>query len=177
MTEPVQTPQSFSRRIFSGIQPSGGITLGNYLGALKRFVEKQDEGIETIYCMVDMHAITTWQDPVKLRQQTREAAAAFIAAGIDPKRSILFNQSSGHGTCRACVDFQLRRPHGLDGPDDPVEGQDRGQERRSGKPWVVCLSRTDGRRHSGLQGHACAGGRRSETASGADARHRDQVQQ
>jgi tryptophanyl-tRNA synthetase len=84
---------SFSPRIFSGIQPSGGLTLGNYLGALKRFVEKQDEGIETIYCLVDMHAITVWQDPDKLRQQTREAAAGFIAAGIDPARSILFNQS------------------------------------------------------------------------------------
>jgi tryptophanyl-tRNA synthetase len=94
MAEPVQTPQaSFPTRIFSGIQPSGGLTLGNYLGALKRFVEKQDEGIETIYCMVDMHAITVWQDPEKLRQQTREGAAAFIAAGIDPARSILFNQS------------------------------------------------------------------------------------
>ena len=96
MTSPasaVQTPKTFKPRIFSGIQPSGGLTLGNYLGALKRFVEKQDEGIETIYCMVDMHAITTWQEPAKLRQQTREGAAAFIAAGIDPKRSILFNQS------------------------------------------------------------------------------------
>lgn len=93
MSEPVQTPQTFPTRIFSGIQPSGGLTLGNYLGALKRFVQKQDEGIETIYCLVDMHAITTWQDPIKLRQQTREAAAGFIAAGIDPARSILFNQS------------------------------------------------------------------------------------
>ncbi|PTE15664.1 tryptophan--tRNA ligase [Pseudogemmobacter blasticus] len=89
---------TFKPRIFSGIQPSGGLTLGNYLGALKRFVEKQDEGIETIYCLVDLHAITVWQDPARLRHQTREAAAAFIAAGIDPKRSILFNQSqvSGH---------------------------------------------------------------------------------
>ncbi len=93
MSEPVQTPQTFPTRIFSGIQPSGGLTLGNYLGALKRFVQKQDEGIETIYCLVDMHAITVWQDPAKLRQQTREAAAGFIAAGIDPARSILFNQS------------------------------------------------------------------------------------
>lgn len=98
MSEPVQTPQTaanakFAPRIFSGIQPSGGLTLGNYLGALKRFVEKQDEGIETIYCLVDLHAITVWQDPEKLRQQTREGAAAFIAAGIDPARSILFNQS------------------------------------------------------------------------------------
>ncbi len=93
MTEPVQTPQAFPTRIFSGIQPSGGLTLGNYLGALKRFVEKQDEGIETVYCLVDMHAITVWQDPAKLRHATREAAAGFLAAGIDPKRSILFNQS------------------------------------------------------------------------------------
>ena len=83
----------FTPRIFSGIQPSGGLTLGNYLGALKRFVEKQDEGIETVYCLVDLHAITVWQDPAKLRAQTREAAAGFIAAGIDPSRSILFNQS------------------------------------------------------------------------------------
>ncbi|WP_413875747.1 tryptophan--tRNA ligase [Albidovulum sp.] len=83
----------FTPRIFSGIQPSGGLTLGNYLGALKRFVEKQDEGIETVYCLVDLHAITVWQDPDRLKAQTREAAAAFIAAGIDPARSILFNQS------------------------------------------------------------------------------------
>ncbi|MCX7644558.1 MAG: tryptophan--tRNA ligase [Rhodobacteraceae bacterium] len=83
----------FTPRVFSGIQPSGGLTLGNYLGALKRFVRMQDEGMETIYCIVDLHAITVWQEPAKLRAQTREAAAAFIAAGIDPKRSILFNQS------------------------------------------------------------------------------------
>jgi tryptophanyl-tRNA synthetase len=83
----------FAPRIFSGIQPSGGLTLGNFLGALKRFVEKQDEGIETVYCLVDLHAITVWQDPAKLRAATREAAAGFIAAGIDPRRSILFNQS------------------------------------------------------------------------------------
>ncbi|MDA3889687.1 MAG: tryptophan--tRNA ligase [Allgaiera sp.] len=101
MTDAVQTPRVESRftpRVFSGIQPSGGLTLGNYLGALKRFAEKQDEGIETIYCLVDLHAITVWQDPEKLRHQTREAAAAFIASGVDPARSILFNQSqvSGH---------------------------------------------------------------------------------
>ncbi len=92
-TDQASQNSRFATRIFSGIQPSGGLTLGNYLGALKRFVEKQDEGIETIYCMVDMHAITVWQDPEKLRQQTREVAAGFIAAGIDPERSILFNQS------------------------------------------------------------------------------------
>ncbi|WP_439560677.1 tryptophan--tRNA ligase [Roseinatronobacter sp.] len=83
----------FPKRIFSGIQPSGGLTLGNYLGALKRFAEAQDQGVETVYCIVDLHAITVWQDPAKLRHATRELAAGFIASGIDPARSILFNQS------------------------------------------------------------------------------------
>jgi len=93
MTDAAPQKTTFKPRIFSGIQPSGGLTLGNYLGALKRFAEKQNEGIETIYCLVDLHAITVWQDPDRLRQQTYEAAAAFIASGVDPKRSILFNQS------------------------------------------------------------------------------------
>jgi tryptophanyl-tRNA synthetase len=84
---------AFAPRVFSGIQPSGGLTLGNYLGALKRFVQAQDGGTETIYCIVDLHAITVWQDPAKLRHATRELAAGFIASGIDPARSILFNQS------------------------------------------------------------------------------------
>jgi tryptophanyl-tRNA synthetase len=88
MTQAVHT-----RRVFSGVQPSGGLTLGNYLGAVKRFVAMQDEGWETIYCMVDLHAITTWQEPAALRRNTRELAAAFIACGLDPVRSILFNQS------------------------------------------------------------------------------------
>ena len=81
------------KRVFSGIQPTGNLTLGNYLGALKRFVEMQDSGIGTIYCLVDLHAITAWQNPGDLRVATREAAAGFIAAGINPLKSILFNQS------------------------------------------------------------------------------------
>jgi len=83
----------FTPRVFSGIQPSGRLTLGNYLGAMKRFVEMQDEGRETIYCMVDLHAITVWQDPADLRRATRELCAGYIAAGLDPEKSILFNQS------------------------------------------------------------------------------------
>ena len=89
---------AFTPRVFSGVQPSGNLTLGNYLGALRRWVELQDSGMESIFCVVDLHAITVWQDPDKLRTATREVAAAYIAAGIDPERSILFNQSqvSGH---------------------------------------------------------------------------------
>ena len=95
MTQP-QT--RFAPRVFSGIKPSGGLTLGNYLGAIKRFVGMQGGGFETIYCVVDLHAITVWQDPRELASATREVAAGFLASGIDPERSILFNQSrvAGH---------------------------------------------------------------------------------
>ncbi|GGG70559.1 tryptophan--tRNA ligase [Salipiger pallidus] len=93
MSEAVQNNPAFTQRVFSGIQPSGGLTLGNYLGAIKRFVDWQARDIETIYCMVDMHAITVWQDPEALRKQTRELAAGYIAAGVDPAKSIMFNQS------------------------------------------------------------------------------------
>jgi len=95
MNEAVQTSSTFTPRVFSGIQPSGGLTLGNYLGAMKRFVDMQEAGThETVFCMVDLHAITVWQDPAKLQRATRELCAGFIAAGIDPTKSILFNQSA-----------------------------------------------------------------------------------
>ena len=93
MNEAVQTSSDFTPRVFSGIQPSGGLTLGNYLGAIKRFVSTQDTGVQTLYCMVDLHAITVWQDPDKLRNATRELCAGYIASGLDPEKSILFNQS------------------------------------------------------------------------------------
>jgi tryptophanyl-tRNA synthetase len=83
---------SFTPRVFSGIQPSGDLHLGNYLGAIKRFVPLQQTH-HCIYCVVDLHAITVWQDPADLQRATREVAAAELAAGIDPERSILFNQS------------------------------------------------------------------------------------
>jgi tryptophanyl-tRNA synthetase len=83
---------AFKERVFSGVQPTGNLHLGNYLGAIKRFVQLQDR-YDCIYCVVDMHAITTWQDPSELAGQIREVTAAFIAAGIDPKKHIVFNQS------------------------------------------------------------------------------------
>ena len=79
-------------RIFSGVQPTGDLHLGNYLGAIRNFVPLQSE-YDCVYCVVDLHAITTWQDPDELRRSIREVTAAFIAAGIDPKKSIVFNQS------------------------------------------------------------------------------------
>ena len=92
----------FPPRVFSGVQPTGNLHLGNYLGAIMRFVEMQATH-DCIYCVVDLHAITVpasiWGGPRALKNNTREVTAAFIAAGIDPKKSIVFNQSqvSVHG--------------------------------------------------------------------------------
>ena len=84
-------------RVFSGVQPTGNLHLGNYLGAITRFVALQAEH-DCLYCVVDLHAITVFQDPDELKHNTREVTAAFIASGIDPTRHIVFNQSqvSGH---------------------------------------------------------------------------------
>ncbi len=83
---------TFTPRVFSGVQPTGNLHLGNYLGAIVRFVELQKTH-DCIYCVVDLHAITVWQDPVELAANTREVTAAFLAAGIDPQVNIVFNQS------------------------------------------------------------------------------------
>ena len=83
---------SFIPRVFSGIQPSGDLHLGNYLGAIRRFVPLQQTH-DCIYCVVDMHAITVWQNPDDLARSTLELTAAYLAAGLDPKKAIIFNQS------------------------------------------------------------------------------------
>ena len=79
-------------RIFSGVQPTGNLHLGNYLGAIRNFVDLQNK-YECIYCVVDLHAITVWQEPKKLASNTREVTASFLAAGVNPESSIIFNQS------------------------------------------------------------------------------------
>ena len=79
-------------RVFSGMQPTGSLHLGNYLGAMVNWIKMQ-ETHECIYCVVDLHAITVWQNPAELRTSIRQVTAAYIAAGLDPKKSILFNQS------------------------------------------------------------------------------------
>ena len=79
-------------RVFSGMQPTGSLHLGNYLGAMVNWIKMQDTH-ECIYCVVDLHAITVWQDPAELRTSIRQVTAAYIAAGLDPKKSVLFNQS------------------------------------------------------------------------------------
>ena len=82
------------KKIFSGVQPTGNLHLGNYLGAIKNFVElNNDNENKCIFCVVDLHAITVSQDPKKLRNNIRETVATFVASGINPKKSIIFNQS------------------------------------------------------------------------------------
>src|SRR5512139_1907315 len=83
---------AFKERVFSGVQPTGNLHLGNYLCAITKFVALQDR-YDCIYCVVDLHAITVWQDPQELPKAIREVTAAFIACGIDPKKHIVFNQS------------------------------------------------------------------------------------
>ncbi|MHB8528404.1 MAG: tryptophan--tRNA ligase [Caulobacteraceae bacterium] len=87
------TPYAGPKRVFSGIQPSGDLHLGNYLGALVKFVALQDR-MECLFCVVDLHAITAWQAPTALASQIREIAAAYLAAGVDPKKAIIFAQSA-----------------------------------------------------------------------------------
>src|SRR6202790_2276911 len=83
---------AFKELVFSGVQPTGNLHLGNYLGAIVKFVALQQR-YACIYCVVDLHAITVWQDPAELKRNIREVTAAFIACGIDPARQIVFNQS------------------------------------------------------------------------------------
>tara|TARA_Y100000996_G_scaffold413809_1_gene402937 strand:- start:410 stop:1411 length:1002 start_codon:yes stop_codon:yes gene_type:complete len=82
------------KKIFSGVQPTGNLHLGNYLGAIKNFVElSNDKNSECIFCVVDLHAITVFQDPKELKNNIRETVATFVASGIDPNKNIIFNQS------------------------------------------------------------------------------------
>jgi tryptophanyl-tRNA synthetase len=87
-----QISSTFTPRVLSGMQPTGNLHLGNYLGAMLNWIKMQDTH-ETLYCVVDMHAITVWQNPADLRKAIRDVTAAYIACGLDPKRSIIFNQS------------------------------------------------------------------------------------
>jgi len=93
MNTPLDNPPSNPLRVFSGVQPSGDLHLGNYLGALVKFVALQHQ-MECLFCVVDLHAITAWQDPAGLAAQTRAIAAAYIASGVDPDVAIIFPQSA-----------------------------------------------------------------------------------
>ena len=99
------------KRIFSGVQPTGNLHLGNYLGAIRNWVGLQ-ESFDCIYCIVDLHAITQAQDPAQLREQTRSVTAAFIASGIDAERCIIFNQSAVPAHCELAWVLACHSPLG-----------------------------------------------------------------
>ena len=110
-------------RIFSGIQPTGRKHLGNYIGAIRQYVEGQDRGDPAIYCIVDLHAITVAYDPAELRERLHDTTAILLAAGLDPERCILFRQSDVREhtelTWLLSAVTALRRPQ----PDAPVQGE------------------------------------------------------
>ena len=93
MTDQAPAPYAGPQRVLSGVQPSGDLHLGNYLGALVKFARLQHE-MQCLFCVVDLHAITVWQDPATLAAQTREIAAAYLAAGVDPAKAAIFAQSA-----------------------------------------------------------------------------------
>ena len=158
------TETKFTPRVFSGIQPSGNLHLGNYLGALKRFVDMQGPEMETVYCMVDLHAITVWQDPKELAHSTRELCAGFIAAGIDPEQSILFNQSQVPEHAQLAWIFNCVARMGW--MQRMTQWKDKaGKNQQNASLGLFRLSGADGGRHSGLSRDPCAGGRRPEAAS------------
>lgn len=109
-------------RVFSGVQPSGTLHLGNYLGALRRWVELQDEK-ENYFCIVDMHAITMRQDPIELRRSTREVAALYLACGLDPQRSTIFVQSQVRAHAEGCWILNCVTPPGVAGAYDAIQNQ------------------------------------------------------
>ncbi|MEQ1789784.1 MAG: tryptophan--tRNA ligase [Rickettsiales bacterium] len=100
-----------TKRIFSGVQPTGNLHLGNYLGAIRRWVDMQHD-YDSIFCIVDLHAITIHQEPAKLRAAVRETAAAYIACGIDPHKNIIFPQSSVSGHAELAWILSCRTPMG-----------------------------------------------------------------
>ena len=169
-TRPTRRP-TMKGRIFSGIQPSGKLHLGNHLGAIRNWVRLQGE-YEAIYCIVDLHAITVPQEPAELRAKTYEVAAGFLAAGSIP--------STTRSSCRATPAhaqlawiFNCVTPLGW--LNRMTQFKDKGQEPGRRARGSLCLSGAQGR-HPGVPRHPRAGRRGPEAASRAVARHRRRVQ-
>lgn len=155
--------------LFSGIQPSGSLTLGNYLGALKNWVALQDE-YRGIYSVVDLHAITVRQDPAKFRQQIIRTYAILLACGIDPQKSLLFIQSQV--PAHAELSWLLSCYTQFGELSRMTQFKDKSARHADQcKRGAVHLSGSDGGGHSALPGGCGAGRSRPETASGAFQRH------
>ena len=136
------------RTVFSGIQPSGDVQLGNYIGAIKGWVDRQEEK-ENYFCIVDLHALTVPQEPDELRHQTRSLAAMLFAAGLDPEKCTIFVQSPRDGARRGVLAAQLRHAHRLAGAHDAVQGE--GGEPGERVDGAAGLPRAHGGRHPALR--------------------------
>ena len=166
---------AFKERVFSGVQPTGNLHLGNYLGAITKFVALQNR-YDCIYCVVDLHAITVWQDPSELPRATREVTAAFLACGIDPKKNIIFNQSQVAEHAELAWVFNcVARVGWLNRMTQFKEKA--GKDRENASRRALCLSESHGRRHFGISRNSCARRRRPETASRTVPGHCAEVQQ
>ena len=154
------------KTVFSGIQPTGNIHIGNYLGALRNWVALQDD-YDCIYCVVDLHAITVPQDPATFPAERRDAAKVLLAMGVDPSRSLLYFQSQVPQHTELSLDPEHHRLHRPVEPDDPVQGE--GRQGRL-QPGPLLLPGADGRRHPPLPSRRGAGRRGPEAAPGVDPR-------
>ena len=167
---------AFQEKVFSGVQPTGNLHLGNYLGAIKRFVELQDR-YDCIYCVVDLHAITVWQDPDRTaaRRSARSRRRSSPAASI-PKKHIVFNQSQVAEHAELAWVFNcVARLGWLNRMTQFKEKA--GKDRENASVGLYAYPSADGRRHSGLSRHPRAGRRGSEAAPRTVARHRAEIQQ
>ena len=139
---------SKKKLVFSGVQPTGNLHLGNYLGALKNFVSLQKE-MNCIYCVVDLHAITVFQKPNELRNNVLETVASFLAAGLDPDKSIIFNQSSVSG--HAELAWILNCVSRIGWLNRMTQFKDKaGSDRRKSERGFIYLSKFNGFRYSSL---------------------------
>ena len=167
---------AFKPLVFSGVQPTGNLHLGNYLGAIRRFVAAAGQPRLHLLRRRPARASPIWQDPAELIEGDARGDGRLPRRRHRPEEAHRLQPEPGRAARRARLDLQLRRPHGLAEPHDAVQGEGRqGPRERLGRP--VRLSDADGGRHPRLPRHPRAGRRRPEAASGADPRHRPEVQQ
>ena len=165
----------FPERVFSGVQPTGNLHLGNYLGAIKRFVEMQATH-PCIYCVVDLHAMTLPHEPTQLAAHHARGDRGLSRLRHRSQGQYRLQPEPGGRACRARLDLRLRRAARLAQPHDPVQGEG-GQGPGERVDRALQLSGADGGRHPRLPRDPRSGRRRSEAASRARARHRAEVQQ
>ena len=161
-------------RIFSGIQPTGRKHLGNYIGAIRQYVEGQERG-EGIYCIVDLHALTVPYDPAELRERLYDTLAILLAAGLDPARSVLFRQSDVHEHTELSLAAGRGHPAGRPQPDAPVPRQV-ARAARARRRRAALLPGAHGGRRARLPRRRGAGGGGPARAPRAHARRRAPLQ-